>query len=469
MIDWQGHILVVDDNLVNRLKLSMSLQQQGHSVDLAEGGEQAIQALQEIAYDVVILDIIMPGMDGFEVLEKIKSDPKLNHIPVIVISALEEIESAVRCIEMGAEDYLPKSFDPILLRARLNSCLQKKKLRDLEKKYLQQEVTLRQSEKLATLGRLSAGMAHELNNPTAAVLRGSSQLGEMIPRLLQNIPVSANLTDTQKQQLLSKVRYDQERIGKPPIYDPLSLSDIETELEIWLDEQGVDQAWEIAPALVHAGYNLSDLSPLALELDTAQFRMIVDWLYSTTNIVSLAVEINLGAGRISEIVKALKAYSYLDQAPIKMVDIHDDLENTLVILRSKLKNGITVHREYAQDVPPIEAYGSELNQVWTNLIDNAIDAIDPDGEISLKTFKDGPWVVVQIKDNGPGIPEELRANIFDPFFTTKPPGKGTGLGLSITHSIIVEKHRGQIVVDSHPGCTRFEVRLPVFRTFTGDA
>ena len=176
MADQSGHILVVDDNRMNRLKLSMSLEQQGHRVALAEDGQQALDAADREPFDVVLLDIIMPEMDGYQVLERIKSDPELRDIPVIVISAVDEIDSAVRCIEMGAEDYLPKSFNPVLLRARLNSSLQKKKLRDLEKMYLQQEVMLRQSEKLATLGKLSAGMAHELNNPAAAAQRGAAQL-----------------------------------------------------------------------------------------------------------------------------------------------------------------------------------------------------------------------------------------------------------------------------------------------------
>jgi adenylate cyclase len=176
MAEDRGHILVVDDNRMNRLKLSLGLEQQGHTVGLAEDGQQALEMLEAGSYDVVLLDIIMPGMDGYQVLERIKGDPRLRDIPVIVISALDEIDSAVRCIEIGAEDYLPKPFNPVLLRARLSSSLQKKKLRDLEKAYLQQEIMLRQTEKLATLGRLSAGMAHELNNPAAGVQRGAGQL-----------------------------------------------------------------------------------------------------------------------------------------------------------------------------------------------------------------------------------------------------------------------------------------------------
>ena len=172
-------------------------------------------------------------------------------------------------------------------------------------------------------------------------------------------------------------------------------------------------------------------------------------------------EIGQGAGRIAEIVKALKTYSYMDQAPIQSVDVHEGLDNTLVMLRSKLKDGVTVRREYKEDLPRIQAYGSELNQVWTNIIDNAVDAMNSRGELVLRTRQEDQWVVVEIEDNGPGIPDDVQSNIFDPFFTTKSPGEGTGLGLNISHNIIVQKHEGQIGVRSVPGKTCFEVRLPI--------
>jgi CheY-like chemotaxis protein len=221
MADEQGHILVVDDNRMNRLKLSIGLEQQGHTVGLAEDGQQALEMLGAGSYDVVLLDIIMPGMDGFQVLERIKGDPRLRDTPVIVISALDEIDSVVRCIEMGAEDYLPKPFNPVLLRARLSNSLQKKKLRDLEKAYLQQEMMLRQSEKLATLGRLSAGMAHELNNPAAGVQRGAGQLQMTFSRLQQTgLRLSGlNLTASQVDSLRSLDELARERAVKPAALD----------------------------------------------------------------------------------------------------------------------------------------------------------------------------------------------------------------------------------------------------------
>jgi signal transduction histidine kinase len=178
---------------------------------------------------------------------------------------------------------------------------------------------------------------------------------------------------------------------------------------------------------------------------------------------SLLEEIGHGTERISEIVAALKTYTFMDQAPLQDVDVHAGLDSTLVMLRNKLKSGITVRREYDPDLPRIQAYGSELNQVWTNIIDNAIDAMEGKGEIALRTSHDEQWLIVELEDNGPGIPEAVLPRIFDPFFTTKAPGLGTGMGLNISHSIIVQKHQGRIEAYSRPGCTRFEVRLPRVR------
>jgi len=463
MTEAQGQILVVDDNRMNRIKLSRSLEVQGHAVILAEDGQRALNLLKDQAFDVVLLDIIMPGMDGYQVLERIKGDPDLRDIPVIVISALDEMDSVVRGIEMGAEDFLPKPFNPVLLQARLNASLQKKKLRDLERAYLQQEVMLRQSEKLATLGKLSAGMAHELNNPAAATQRGASQLQATISHLQQtHLGLGKlGLSDPQLESLLALDRLAGERARDPADLDSLARSDREHELETWLDGQGVKNAWEVAPTLASFGYEPGELQPLVESFTVAQFCAVIDWLNDTYNLYSLLEEIGQGAGRIAELVKALKGYTYLDQAPIQTVDIHEGLDSTLVILRSKLKPGIEVYRQYAADLPQIQAFGSELNQVWTNIIDNAIDAMKGNGEITLRTRYDDQWVIVEIEDNGSGIPEQVLPNLFGPFPTTNPPGEGTGLGLNISHNIIVQKHEGRIDIDSHPGKTCFVVRLPL--------
>ncbi|HEX9118753.1 MAG TPA: response regulator [Anaerolineae bacterium] len=458
-----GEILVVDDNRMSRLKLALSLQQQGHRVSAAEDGRQALDMLCAGRYDVVLLDIVMPGMDGYQVLERMKSDSALRDIPVIVISALDEVESAVRCIEIGAEDYLPKSFNPVLLRARLNASLQKKKLRDLERAYLQQEVMLRESEKLATLGRLTAGMAHELNNPAAAALRGVAELGPAVSRLQQiHFGLSGHDAGEALREALDILsRLALERARQPVEMDALERSDREGEIEAWLTEIGIQDAWEAAPSLVSLGYDRAALEALSARFDHARFLLLVELLNGTYTIYRLLEETGQSVRRISDIVNALKAYTHLDQAAIQAVDVNADLDNTLAVMGSRLGAGMVVQRDYAPDLPRVEAHAGELNQVWTNLIDNAIDATGGRGQITLRTRYAEPWVIIEVEDDGPGIPVAIQSRLFDPFFTTKPPGQGAGLGLTTSHSIVVQMHGGQIDVDSRPGSTLFQVRLPL--------
>ena len=187
---------------------------------------------------------------------------------------------------------------------------------------------------------------------------------------------------------------------------------------------------------------------------------MIDWLSFKFAIYNLVDEISLGTGRIVEIVKALKTYTYMDQAPIQSVDVREGIDNTLIILHSKLKSGVTVVRDYAEDLPEVQAHASELNQVWTNLIDNAIDAMEGVGTLVVRAREDGKWVIVEIEDSGAGIPAHLQSKIFDPFFTTKGPGEGTGLGLNISRNLVVKKHHGEISVVSQPGTTCFSIRLP---------
>ena len=213
--------------------------------------------------------------------------------------------------------------------------------------------------------------------------------------------------------------------------------------------------------LVDLGFDNARLEELARSFPPEAFPRVAAWLAATHAVNQLVAEVMEGARRISAIIKALKSYSYLDQAPIQAVNVQEGIENTLLILRSKLKTGIKVHREYAPDLPAIQGYGSELNQVWTNILDNAADALNGQGEITIRTRAEDKSVVVEIEDNGPGIPPDVQKRIFEPFFTTKPVGKGTGLGLHISYNIIVHKHRGDIKVFSEPGRTCFQVRLPV--------
>ena len=325
------------------------------------------------------------------------------------------------------------------------------------------EVMLNQREKLASLGTLAAGLAHELNNPAAAARRSSGQLRHTINDWLNSrlgmdaLNLDPRLNDITMTRLRSDiVRHDHHGLG----IDPMTRSDRESEVENWLEEHGMDDAWEYAPILVTFDWTPALLEDWCSEFEAAQIPVILRWLATGYIVHSLVDEILHSTERISEIVTAVKSYAYLDEAPKKEIDIHDGLESTLVILKHKLKQGITLQRDYDLNLPRIEAYGSELNQVWTNLIDNAIDATDGAGLLCLRTYQQDDQVVVDIGDNGPGIPPSVEQHIFEPFFTTKGPSKGNGLGLHVSYNII-QKHRGKIVVKSQPGDTHFIVSLPI--------
>jgi signal transduction histidine kinase len=326
------------------------------------------------------------------------------------------------------------------------------------------ESMLIQSEKMAALGTLAAGLAHELNNPAAAIQRSAAQLrNTLAERERLAAELSALDNEPQQRETLSALQEQLvQRTAAPTPSDPLSLSDRESELQEWLEDHGIEeQAWELAPVLVSSGWDRAGLERLSEQFSTAQLGVVLRWLAAGSSVYGLLDEVGASAESISEIVKAVKTYSYLDQAPIQNVDLKESLENTLVILRPKIKGGISVTRDYADDVPLVEAYGSELNQVWTNIIDNAIDAMHGQGELLLRTYKENGTVAVEIVDNGPGIPPDLRRRIFEPFFTTKEPGVGTGLGLHIAYNIVVHKHHGRIEVTSRTGETCFRVVLPV--------
>lgn len=331
----------------------------------------------------------------------------------------------------------------------------------------------RQHERLISLGTLAAGLAHELNNPASAVRQAAGQLREGVQNrhTLALRHVEQHLTPAQLEELLELKHDAVKHAVTSNCFEPLAQIDWEDELVGWLEEHGIADGWRIAPNLVAGGLKTEQFEAISEQVATDTLNDVLTWLEAT---VAEAVMLNVldhGTARISELVKAVKAYSYMDQASLKDIDLHEGLENTLTILGHKLRNrGVLVIREYAQNLPCLRADGSALNQVWTNLIDNAIDAIasrfandalGEQGTVWVRSAVEKDHVVVEIADNGSGIPPEIQPRIFEPFFTTKGVGTGTGLGLDIAYRIVGGQYNGSLRCFSKPGYTRFLVRLPI--------
>lgn len=328
------------------------------------------------------------------------------------------------------------------------------------------EALARQREKLSSLGVLAAGLAHELNNPAAAATRAANQLGTALDALQAPLMRLSGTLDGGQIEYLLKVRGNAvARTMQPEELDPMTQGDREDEVGSWLDDQDISHSWDIAPVFVTAGLDATKLDDLLDTVGDDALPDAVGWLCAAINAGGLLREIEQSTKRISGLVKAVKSYSYMDQAPQQEVDVHEGLDDTLTIMAHKLRTAkITIVKRYDPALPAIQAYGSELNQVWTNIIDNAIDAMTEahgTGTLTLSTRHDADNIWVEIADDGPGIPEEVKAHIFEPFYTTKEVGKGTGLGLDIAQRIIFSRHRGEIEVISDSSGTRFRIRLPI--------
>jgi signal transduction histidine kinase len=324
------------------------------------------------------------------------------------------------------------------------------------------EGQLRQHEKMAALGKLSAGLAHELNNPAAAGQRAAAQMRETLQIIqTESLNLNRKLEATQLDQLAVLQKEALVRAEIPLKRDLIEQSEAEDAVIAWLEEQRVEDGWKIAPILAEAGLDAVWLANFDAQLRTPFLGDILNWLCANLTATVLIKQLEQSNARISTLVKAVKEYSYMDQAPQQEVDIHEGIENTLTMLGSKLKGNITVQRHYDHTLPRLTIFGSELNQVWTNLLDNAIDALRGRGEIAIRTWQEEKYAVVEIADNGPGIPLEIQSRIFEPFFTTKGVGEGTGLGLDTAYKIVVTHHKGNIKLKSKPGDTRFQVYLPL--------
>ncbi|MEU1264749.1 ATP-binding protein [Streptomyces cellulosae] len=323
-----------------------------------------------------------------------------------------------------------------------------------------------QRERLLALGSLSAGLTHELNNPAAAAVRATATLRERVGKMRRKLRIiSEGAYDRETLAGLIEIQErTAERVAKAPVLSPLEASDREDLLADWLDDHGVEEGWRIAPTFVQAGLDTDWLEQVAAAVDEETLPSAVGWLNYTVETELLMDEIQDSAARISHLVDAAKQYSQLDRAPFQVADVHELLDSTLLMLSGKLGQGIRVVKEYDRTLPRVPAYPAELNQVWTNLVDNAVAAMreaDGEGTLTVRTARENDALLVEFGDTGPGIPAEIRDRVFDPFFTTKPVGEGTGLGLDISWRIVVNKHHGSLRFDSEPGDTRFQVLLPL--------
>jgi signal transduction histidine kinase len=323
---------------------------------------------------------------------------------------------------------------------------------------------INQRERLLALGSLSAGLTHELNNPAAAAVRATSALRERVAGMRHKLALIAEGGPFQPATLAALIRIQEravEQVAKASPLSPMEAADAEDAVADWLEAHGIGGGWQLAPTFVQAGLDAGWLDQVAVTLAEPVLESAIRWLNYTVETELLMNEIEDSATRISSLVGAAKQYSQLDRAPYREVDVHELLDSTLVMMSRKIGSGITVVKDYDRALPPVPAFAAELNQVWTNLIDNAVFAMDGTGTLTIRTAREDDDLLVEIGDTGPGIPDDIKERIYEPFFTTKPVGEGTGLGLDISWRIIVNKHHGDLRAMSVPGDTRFQVRLPL--------
>jgi signal transduction histidine kinase len=330
--------------------------------------------------------------------------------------------------------------------------------------------TVSQRERLLALGSLSAGLTHELNNPAAAAVRATATLQQRVSKMREKLAAlaSGHLDEAALQTLIKFQDEAAQRVADAPKLSAIEASDREDALSDWLESHGVGHPYEIAPSFVQAGVDPDWLELVANAAPPESLAGAIHWLYYTIDTELLMKEITDSTTRISTLVDAAKQYSQMDRSPHQVVDLHELIDSTLVMLGRKIPPGVTVVKEYDEAMPLVPAYAAELNQVWTNIIDNALQAMGDTGTLTIHTQAEEDYVVVKISDTGPGIPDDVMDRIFEPFFTTKPIGQGTGLGLDIAFRIVVNKHRGYLKAVSEPGRTTFFVRLPLEGPRIGD-
>jgi signal transduction histidine kinase len=325
------------------------------------------------------------------------------------------------------------------------------------------ESVARQREALVALGTLAAGFAHEINNPAAAATRAASGLQDTAEALLSSLDRLAE-GSVSVAQLAALNALRREIRPQEASMTPLAVADREDALSDWLLAHGVERDWFVAPPLAAAGVDLDWCERAAVLLGDGALAAGLEWVANSLSMATLLAEVRESTGRVSDLIGVIRSYSQMDRASLQWTDVSDGLESTLVMLAARLRDGVTVVRDYGAGLPRIEAFAGELNQVWTHLISNAVDAMQGTGTLRVSTRATGSGVVVEIGDTGPGMSEQVRARAFEPFYTTKGVGTGTGLGLDISRRIVVERHGGDIAIESRPGETVLRVRLPARAT-----
>ncbi|EAW35413.1 response regulator [Lyngbya sp. PCC 8106] len=471
-ISCSAEILIIDDTPENLQLMVQLLTSVGYQVRAYISGNIALQGIKKTPPDLILLDVMMPEISGYEVCQKLKSDPETQDIPVIFISAMNTAIDKVKAFQVGGVDYITKPFhvEEVLARVQIqleNRCLRQSlqaKNQELSEALSQVQETqkhLLQSEKMAALGQLLASIAHEINTPLGAILASSNNSQTALYEFLEKLPQLVNETSLeQKQQFFTLL--DCSLKAEKRKLNSREKRQFKREIALKLEEQGIVQARRIADTLIDLEIyeGIEVFFPLFKSLD-------VDWiLQQAYNLISLKINsqnIIMAVERAAKIVFALKSYARYDNSGQKQfVQVTEGLETVLELYRNQISSGIELIRDY-QPNTPVWCYPDELNQVWTNLIHNAIHAMQGKGALQISVSERQSYLVVAITDSGQGIPPQVQPRIFEPFFTTKSVGEGSGLGLDIARKII-EKHEGRIEFESQPGQTTFEVWLPMDKT-----